>query len=262
MMNGILTWQATNVIEMRGPVTVLEPEPYVAFQTIDSGTTVTGRLMNIANDAKLVALVARIDGDHASGVDAIAVDDEFAFGDGDTVTMLQDDGEFHTTTVSSTTTGVINLDAVTTAAISNRTQICRTKMATTGKYFSVDSLGAWKVGDTMIQTEDDFTIATTAVDQVLDRGDSKILRVEDAPLSTISNGMEIKNQVGATITDWADYGTPAIIPGSKLWGFRASILPAHLGLRPEMFIRGEIVADDGAGVIARANPEATVKLAA
>ena len=125
--------------------------------------------------------------------------------------------------------------------------------------------GKWKIGDSLTMTLDNMSDqAATTVDQVIPQDDDhrcNLIRVEDAPTSAISSGREIKNQVGPDLTP-VDFGaaqSPPVV-GDPEVGFRSPILPAHVGLEVGMRIRGETIATDTSGVVARNNEFATVKL--
>lgn len=257
-----LILKETNDLEFRGPVVVHE-ENRVAFQTIAAGATVTGRLYNTANDATIVDLVGLLTADMAASDDEpqLSDEDELGFGVGDSVEVVQDSDLVLSTTIASLAplTLTSGLDSI----ASKGAIIRRVKLATAGKYLSVDAVREWKIGDTLILTRDDFVRQSVTVDQVLPASRTRrcgLIRVGTAPTGAISSGRTITNQIGGDLTP-VDFGTAQSPPvvGDPEVGFRSPIPPDHAGLVLGMRIRGETIATDTSDVVARHVEYATVK---
>ena len=266
MKEGVLIYRATSLCEFTGPVDKREPTP-VAFQRIDAGTTGTCRLHNTANDALTVDLVARIASNAAASATTLTVDDNdgLGFADGDKVEVELDSGLKHATTVTTggSTSTVVLTAGIATAASANK-YIRRVRMGTVGGYIAVDNLGAWKIDDELILIMDSYVRWKATVDQVIAGLRCKLIRIDTAPSSDVGSGQEVKIQVGADIgmLDFGTFPSSSPVVGDPEWGYRALIAEDHGGLSPGMHVRAEMEADDGAGVIARRNEWATVKLRA
>ena len=265
MQEGKLLYRAHNDAEFRGPVNVREPTPAAFDNITDDSVVATARLYNTANDADTVDLVGLLTADVAAGIDVIPLTaaDALGWGVGDSVEVRLASGLADATTLSAVGAGSVTLTDVLTGAASKGATIRRVAMATTGKYFCVNSVGDWKVGDSLIAVLDTMAEdAAATVDQVIAKSGTQrcnLIRVDTAPASAISSGREIKNPVGADLVG-VDFGTAQSPPvvGDPEVGFRFPILPAHLELELGMHIRAEMVATDTAGIVARRNEFATV----
>ena len=257
-----LILKETNDLEFRGPVVVHE-EGRLAFQTITAGAAVTGRLYDTANDARIVDLVGLLTADMDAAEDEVPLsdEDELGFGVDDSVEVVQDSDLVLSTTIASLSplTLTSGLDSI----ASKGAIIRRVALATAGKYLSVDDVREWKIGLNLILTHDDFTRQSVTVDQVLPASRTRrcgLIRVNTAPAGAISSGRTIANQIGDDLTP-VDFGTAQSPPvvGDPTVGFRSPIPPDHAGLILRMRIRGETIATDTSGVVARHVEYGTVK---
>ncbi len=268
MNEGVLLYRGNNDAEFRGPVNVREPTPAV-FQTKAAGATLAARLFSTANDTVTVDLVARVSADEGEFATVLDVDegDGLGWGEGDSAEVELDTGLIYPTTIAAGgTPSEVHISDALPSQVSKGNMVRRVAMATTGKYFCVDEIGSWKIGLKMIAVLDTMAEDTEAtVDQVIPKSETQrcnLIRVDTAPASAISSGREIKNPVGGALVgeDFGTFGTPTSDPGDPKWGFRYPILPAHLELELGMHVRAEMIATDTAGIVARRNEFATVKL--
>lgn len=257
-MEGLLRYRASGSFEFRGPVNV---ETSTAFETIAGGATpVTARIYNTANDVKTVDLVARLSAAAAAAATDLSVgtNEGRGYGVGDSVHVKLASGLIHPDTIDAGgTDDIVKLVTGLPTAALEGAEIRRVTMATTGKYFSVDSLKEWKIGLTLITVFDDFGGQQVTVDQVLNNGNCLLIRVNTAPNSAISSGAELKNPVGPSITG-VDFGTPTTIVGDKTWGFRYPVAEDHDGIELEQHLRAEMLATSSGGLVAREEAFATV----
>jgi hypothetical protein len=215
-----------------------------------------------------VDLVATLTADEPADETVLALDDVTAFTDSDNVEVELDTGLKHATTLNgapSVTTypaGTVTLLVGLDTAASQYKKIRRVTCRTNARYFSVNSVDGWEIGDTLEAVRDNKSTQSFTVEQVL-TSPCNILVIDADLTYPMSSGSEIKNQVGADITGFADFGTfPSSDPtiGDKTWGFRSTINHDHVGLWPGMLVRGEMIATDGT-INAFQTARATVKRA-
>lgn len=244
MIDGVLDHLSDNVLEVRGPV---DTSTDAAFNTIVAGTTVTGRLFNVALDTVVIDLVTELTADQITNDTVLAVKDITGFTISDFIRIELDNGQVHESTISATPSGgQITIGVALPSDASKFNKVSRVKLSVNATFISVKSVDGWRIGYSVRLVQEDMTEISRTVSQVLTDPCPFIVISADIDQLIIA-GSTVKNQVGPDLTNYVDFGTPQspAVPEDPNTGYRATIGHDHLGLEPGMFVRSESVVVDG-----------------